>query len=43
MENPHAAWRIEFARRLVEGLLPYKGIQAVVIGGSVALPTRISC
>jgi hypothetical protein len=36
MPNPHAEWRIAFARRLTGQLVTFTGVQAVVIGGSVA-------
>lgn len=36
MPNPHAAWRIEFARQIVERLKDIQEVKAVVIAGSVA-------
>jgi hypothetical protein len=36
MRNPHARWRIEMAQVLTERLLPFEGIQALVVAGSVA-------
>jgi hypothetical protein len=35
-QNPHARWRIEIAQQLTERLLPFEGIQALVVAGSVA-------
>jgi hypothetical protein len=36
MRNPHAKWRIDFARQLAKRLVSFKGIKAIVIAGSVA-------
>ena len=36
MQNPHTKWRIDFARHLARCLLPFEGIKAIVIAGSVA-------
>lgn len=34
--NPHADWRIDFGRRIAGRLIPFEGIKAIVIAGSVA-------
>ena len=34
--NPHAEWRIEFARRLAQRIVPLKGVRAIAVAGSVA-------
>jgi hypothetical protein len=34
--NPHAQWRFELARQISARLRPFTGIQAIVVGGSVA-------
>ncbi|MFN2282109.1 MAG: hypothetical protein ACK2TZ_09620 [Anaerolineales bacterium] len=36
MSNPHAEWRIQFARRLTDRFTGYQDIQAIVVAGSVA-------
>lgn len=36
MPNPHAEWRINFARQLVKQLVAFEGIKAIVVAGSVA-------
>jgi predicted nucleotidyltransferase len=36
MVNPHAKWRIDFARQLAERLVTFEGVKAIVIAGSVA-------
>jgi hypothetical protein len=36
MQNPHAQWRIRYARRLTENLAAFKGVRAVIVAGSVA-------
>lgn len=36
MANPHSAWRIELARQLAKELIPFDGIHAIVVAGSVA-------
>jgi predicted nucleotidyltransferase len=36
MQNPHAKWRIIFARQLAKSLVTFKGIKAIIIAGSVA-------
>jgi predicted nucleotidyltransferase len=36
MQNPHAKWRIDFARHLAKSLVTFKGIKAIIIAGSVA-------
>lgn len=36
MQNPHTKWRIDFAQRLAKRLITFEGIEAIVIGGSVA-------
>ena len=36
MTIDHSAWRVEFGRRLVERISTFEGVQAIVIGGSVA-------
>ena len=35
-ENPHVAWRMQIARQIAQRLQRYEGIQAIVVGGSVA-------
>jgi hypothetical protein len=35
-KNPHVAWRLEVARQVAARLRRYEGIQAIVVGGSVA-------
>ncbi len=34
--NDHARWRLDLARELGRRLYPYRGIRAIVVGGSVA-------
>ncbi len=34
--NPHAQWRVDFARRLVPTLATFPGLQAAIVAGSVA-------
>jgi len=34
--NPHVKWRLAIARQIAERIRPYEGIQAIVVGGSVA-------
>lgn len=36
MQNPHAQWRIRYARRLTEKLTAFSGVRAVIVAGSVA-------
>ena len=36
MQNPHAKWRTEFARRLTTPLQTFEGVQAIVVAGSIA-------
>lgn len=36
MQNPHAKWRTDLARRLTECLATFRGVQAIVVAGSVA-------
>lgn len=36
MHNPHARWRIDFAKRLSEVLVTFEGVKAILIAGSVA-------
>lgn len=36
MQNPHVKWRIDFAQQLAKRLVPFAGIKAIVIAGSVA-------
>jgi hypothetical protein len=35
-ENPHVTWRMRIARQIASRLQRYEGIQAIVVGGSVA-------
>ena len=35
-ENPHLGWRLEIARQVAARLRRHEGIQAIVVGGSVA-------
>ena len=35
-ENPHVAWRMQIAQQIARRLQRYEGIQAIVVGGSVA-------
>ncbi len=35
-ENPHVAWRMQIARQIARRMQRYEGIQAIVVGGSVA-------
>ena len=34
--NPHTQWRLDIARRLAERIRAFPGVQAIVVGGSVA-------
>lgn len=34
--NPHAGWRIEFAQRLAQRIVPLEGVRAIAVAGSVA-------
>jgi hypothetical protein len=34
--NPHTQWRLDIARRLAEQIRAFPGVQAIVVGGSVA-------
>jgi predicted nucleotidyltransferase len=36
MQNPHSKWRTDFAQHLVQRLVAFDGIKAIVIAGSVA-------
>ena len=36
MQNPHARWRTEHARRLAQKIILFKGVRAIVVAGSVA-------
>jgi len=36
MQNPHARWRTEYARRLAQKIIPFAGVRAVAVAGSVA-------
>jgi len=36
MQNPHAQWRIQYARGLTEKLVVLQGVRAVIVAGSVA-------
>ena len=34
--NPHVQWRLDVARKLAEKIRAFPGVQAIVVGGSVA-------
>ncbi len=36
MQNSHAEWRIDLARRLADAVIPLPGVRAMVVAGSVA-------
>jgi len=36
MTNPHTQWRLDIARQLAEQIRAFPGVQAIVVGGSVA-------
>jgi len=36
MQNHHAIWRIDFARKLAERITTFSGVKAIVVAGSVA-------
>ena len=36
MQNTHVKWRTDFARQIARRLMPFEGVKAIVIAGSVA-------
>lgn len=36
LSNPHIQWRLDIARQLVERIRAFPGVQAIIVGGSVA-------